>query len=334
MKLQTYFYQKIILISLAVLLFVTVQFNLLQKISADGFIELQKSIQDFITLFFSVVVEAFPFVVIGVLVSIIVAIFVKDAWLSKYMPKNRILSHAYSSFLGMFMPVCECGNVPVTRRLMLKGFSLSQSITFFLAAPILNPITLFATWKAFEPDARYVILRFICAFIIANVVGLIISYRKNQNEYMTTEFKDMCEHDHEHSGKNWIKKATDILQSEFISVMKMLIIGAGIASLVQVIIPRDVITSVGENLFFSVIAMMAFAFIISVCSNVDAFVVLYYAKQFTIGSIMSYLIFGPMIDMKILTMLKSTFKVSFLVLLTTLVALLSLLTGLLINVLF
>lgn len=333
MKLRDHLPQKIFLLVLSIGLFVIVQINSLE-IGSLKFEIYSKKLQDFISLFLSVIVEAFPFVIIGVLVSIFVALFVKEQWLSKFLPKNRFLSHIYVSFIGMFMPVCECGNVPVTRRLMMKGFSLSQSITFFLAAPILNPITLFATWKAFEPDSRYVILRFVCALIIANAVGLLISLRKKQEDYMTKEFHELCEHDHDHGSKNLFKKATDILQSEFVAIMKMLIIGAGVAALFQTLIPREVLTSLGSNLFLSVIAMMAFAFIISVCSNVDAFVVLYYVKQFSIGSIMAFLIFGPMIDMKILTMLKSTFKTEFLVMLTALVALMSLFAGLVINLLF
>src|SRR5690606_29605112 len=123
----------------------------------------------------------FPFVVIGVIVSVLVALFFREEWVFNKLPKNRFFSHLYISFLGMFMPVCECGNVPVTRRLMLKGFNLSQSVTFLLAAPILNPITLLTTWQAFAPDANYVILRFIGALFIANFIGILISFRKDQD---------------------------------------------------------------------------------------------------------------------------------------------------------
>src|SRR5882757_515355 len=91
------------------------------------------------TLFLGLVVEAFPFIVLGVVVSTLIALFVKDEWIKKYVPKNRFLSHPLVALLGILLPVCQCGNVPVARRLLAKGFPVSQAITFMLAAPIVNP---------------------------------------------------------------------------------------------------------------------------------------------------------------------------------------------------
>ncbi len=307
-------------------------FNLDQYLAYDpnGQI-LAAKVQEFITLFLSVIVEAFPFILLGVAVSVIVGLFVSEEWLHKHLPKNRFVSHILISLLGFLMPVCECGNVPVARRLIAKNFTVSQSVTFLLAAPVVNPITLWATYQAFAPDTSIVLIRAVSAFIVANFIGILISYKKDQNSLLTDEFYgEVCEV-HEHHDHGMFFEGIEIFQNEFIEVAKMLTIGAVFAALSQVFIPRDVITAIGQSPFLSIIAMILFAFVISVCSNVDAFVALPYVGTFTIGSIVSFLVFGPMIDMKILTMMKSTFKLKVLVLITLFVTLFSVLIGLIVN---
>lgn len=289
-------------------------------------------INDLLTTFRSIFIQAIPFVLFGSLVSAIVNVYVKQEWLLKLIPKNRILSHIVISLFGVFMPVCECGNVPVARSLMLKGFKVSHVFTFLLAAPIINPVTVFATWEAFQ-DPVILFTRIVGAFLIANIIGIILSFNKNDEELLTPEFyKEVCEvHDHDHTHGSKFKNFINTFQKEFILIMEMLIIGAGIASISQTFIPREIILSIGSSPVFSILAMILFSFVISVCSSVDSFIVLPYVSSFTSGSIISYLLFGPMIDIKILTLMKSTFSVKVLIIVSTLVTLFSILFGLLIN---
>ena len=91
-------------------------------------------------------------------------------------------------------------------------------------------------------------------------------------------------------------------------MLKMLCLGALIASLTQVFVPREVLSSVGSDPLLSILAMIAFAFIISICSNVDAFFALAYTSTFTVGSIVAFLVFGPMIDIKMLALMRTTYK--------------------------
>lgn len=289
-----------------------------------------RRLQEFVTFFLSIIVEAFPFVVLGVLISVIVGLFFKSEWLLKILPRNRFLNHILISLFGIFLPVCECGNVPVARRLIAKNFTVSQSVTFLLAAPIINPITLWATLEAFRPDTSIAVIRLLSALFVANFVGIVISYHKNQNTLLTDQFyAEVCEVDDHHHSK--IEEGIEIFHHEFIEVMKMLCLGAVFAAVTQVFVPREIITSLGQSSVLSIIAMMVFAFVISICSNVDAFVVLPYAGTFTLGSIVSFLVFGPMIDMKILTMLRTSFKPKLLLFITLFVALFSVLIGLVVN---
>jgi uncharacterized protein len=152
----------------------------------------------------------------------------------------------------------------------------------------------------------------------------------------------VCEHDHNHEhefeGKTWkakvsnkISQAYDIFQGEFIDIMRVLSFGAVLAAASQIFLPRSFVLSIGTDPVFSIIAMILFAFIISVCSNVDAFIAQSFANTFSIGSLAAFLVFGPMIDIKILTMMKKSFTVKTLIIITILVTLISLLVGLIVN---
>lgn len=290
------------------------------------------TLQDLITIFLGITVEAFPFLIIGVCFSVLVELFIKSEWILKIVPKNRFISHPLIAVIGVFMPVCECGNVPVARRFLMHKFTVSQTITFLLAAPIINPITFISTLEAFNFDKSVAIYRVVAAYVIAVFVGILISFKKNQEEFLTESMVheiDICEHDHSHEGK--FEKGLEVFKNEFFTTAKLLMIGALIAALTQTLLPRSVIESVGSSPTLSILAMLILAFIVSICSNIDAFFALAYVNTFTLGSLITFLVFGPMIDMKILTMLKSTFKTKLLIFLTVIVALLSALAGLLFN---
>jgi uncharacterized protein len=137
-------------------------------------------------------------------------------------------------------------------------------------------------------------------------------------------------HDHQHAPGRW-QEGFEIFRDEVSLMLKMLCLGAVIAGLTQVFVPRDVLTSVGGDPFLSILAMTGLAFVISICANVDAFFALAYSNTFTAGSIVAFLVFGPMIDIKMLALMRTTYKTRLLVVMTLVVTLSSVLIGLLVN---
>src|SRR5574340_248721 len=103
----------------------------------------------FSTRFLGIFVEAVSFLLLGSLFSGIIAVFLSDGGLTRLMPRNPFAATIVGSMLGFVFPVCECGVVPVTRRLYQKGLPVSVGITFLLAAPVMNPIVLASTYAAF-----------------------------------------------------------------------------------------------------------------------------------------------------------------------------------------
>jgi uncharacterized membrane protein YraQ (UPF0718 family) len=289
-------------------------------------------LQDLLTLSISVIIESLPFVILGIALSILVQVWVPDRWIMRILPRNAFLRRAVISFLGIFLPVCECGNVPLARGLIVKGFTVSESMTFLLAAPIVNPITILTTGQAFGFDSWIFAARLVGGFVIANVIGWLFSKHPDQDSLLTDRFALECRlpDPHAHAQTRW-QKSVELFVRESAVIMPALFIGSLIAGLVQVAVPRAVLLSLGSNPLWSIIAMMVLAFVISVCSNVDSFFILPFASTFMPGSIAVFLVFGPIIDIKMLTLMRTTFRAKVLVQLTVIVGLLSALIGLVVN---
>jgi uncharacterized protein len=291
-------------------------------------------LSDFAMIFIGLMIESIPFVVVGVVISALVAKYLKSSLILKFKSKNRFISHIQAMFIGLALPVCECGNVPLAKRLSLVGFKPSEVITFFLAAPILNPLVLFTTLEAFNLDKNIAIIRIISGCAIALIVGILFSYNPNQKELMVPRaqtlrsFDGFKQNDEQELNHN---SFLEIFRDEFFNVFKMLVIGCLLAATFQIVVPREFISVFASDPSLSIIAMMFLAFIISICSSVDAFFALSLASTFSLGSIMAFLVFGPMIDVKTLAMLRSVFKTKTLGLLTAMVAILCIFLGFAVN---
>lgn len=134
-------------------------------------VQLQKGF----TLFLSLLVEAFPFLLLGVLFSSLLLFFVDERKLIAYLPKHAFWGALAGSMVGFLFPVCECGNVPVARRLLMQGAPSPVAIGFLLAAPTVNPIVLWSTWTAFRDQPEIVVLRLFLSLTIATIVGWVFS---------------------------------------------------------------------------------------------------------------------------------------------------------------
>lgn len=289
--------------------------------------KLLPSLQDFITLTLSVIVEAVPFLILGIIISALIRYFLSSKDAFKMLPKNAFLRRIMLSMIGLILPVCECGNVPIARSLMANGLKPADVISFLFAAPILNPITIISTMTAFSFDTRMVWWRIIFALIIVQITAFIVSFFK-EDSVINPEFEKLCD-SHNHGSK--LSNIFSSSRNEFWQLFTMLVLGASIAAATQIFVPRFIINAVGGDIFLSVISMITLSFIISICSSIDAFFALAYVRNFTTGSILSFLLFGPMIDIKMITLLKTTFRWKFIATITLTVFFLSLIVGLGVN---
>jgi len=295
-------------------------------------VPLPTRVQDGLTLALSVLIESLPFIVLGVVLSIVVQVWVPPGVLERWMPRRAWARRAVLSLLGMVVPVCECGNVPFARGLLMRGFTVSETLTFLIAAPIVNPIVIITTHQAFGFDDGILIARLLGGYAIANLIGWLYSRHPDPDALLTDRFKATCDVVvHEPGGRG--RRSIAQFAVELRAVLPALVIGSALAGAVQVLVPRDALLAIGSDPALSIIAMMALAMVVSICSNVDAFFALSFASTFTPGSIVAFLLVGPLVDVKMLALLRTTFTTRVLVGLVVVVVLSAFAIGTAVNLL-
>ena len=326
----------VILIFIALFAILYLLYSLLR--SAGGFDF--TTVKVFNTVFISILMQAFPFMLIGVLVSSALHVFVPDAFIVRIFPAKYGLGFLTALFAGIFFPVCECAIVPVMTRLVKKGVPLPVALTFMLSAPIINPIVIIATLYAFPGQPEIALMRVCFGLSIALVTGLILFRLMPKGRPLPLKEKDhshcLCGHedggsDHEcaccaHTGSVTKEPLPAKLREmflhsgeEFFSVGKYLIIGAFIAGLIQTFVPKSAFLGLASQNGLSLLLMMAMAFLFSACSTSDAFIARSFMNQLSLGAIMGFMVFGPMMDIKNLLMLFDGFRKRFVVKLALLI---------------
>lgn len=294
---------------------------------AGDALALPAALADFVALSLSVFIESLPFVFLGILLSTVVQVWVPQSIIDRVLPRRPALRRAVLSVTGVLLPVCECGNVPLARGLMMRGFTVSEAATFLLAAPVLNPVTIITTYHAFGWSDGILAARIVGGFVIANLAGWLLSRSADQSALLTDGFRAHCEHQHDRHPDSRMQRSLVGIAEETSALMPALIIGSALAGAIQVGAPRDLLVALGSHPLWSVLALMLLAFIIAICSSVDAFFILSLSATFLPGSIVAFLLFGAMMDVKMLALLRTTFTARVLALLTGLVALCCLVIG-------
>lgn len=286
-------------------------------VNGDGLPYLHQRIQTFVTIFLGIFIEATPFLLAGALVSGLIAVFVDQSVIDRRLPKAALPGALIGGVMGIVFPVCECGVVPVVRRLYEKGLPLSIGIAFLLAAPVINPVVILSTYSAFGWGPVFV-GRIVFSFLIAVVVGLIFSRARPEEVLSPTvcqaHHEACCHvHDHDHHlpqaplGRR-IAQAFTLAGDDFLDMARYLIAGSLLAAAMQTLAPQSALLAVGQGPVISVAVMQALAFVLSVCSTVDAFLALAFAGSFTTGAVLAFLVFGPMVDIKSSLMFLGVFQ--------------------------
>lgn len=250
------------------------------------------------TIFVSVVLQALPFLVLGVVVSAAVAALVPSAWLARAVPRRTALAVPAAGLAGAVLPGCECSSVPVARRLVDRGVPLGAGLTFLLAAPAINPIVLVSTAVAFPGRPEMVVARFVASLATAIVVGGLWSTFARDEEVDDVG----AGHDHASRLDGFVASAT----TDFLQAGGFLVAGAGMVASFQTLVPTSVFDRLGGHGAVAVLSLAVLAVLLSVCSEADAFVAAG-LTPFPLTARLVFLVVGPMVDLKLIALQIGTF---------------------------
>nr|WP_319487320.1 permease [uncultured Caproiciproducens sp.] len=270
------------------------------------------------TVFIGVLLQAVPFLLLGVFVSSILQALVPDDRLASVFIKHPVLGFPLAVVLGVLFPVCDCAMVPITTRLIRKGVPLPQAITFMLASPAVNPVTFISTLYAFPGQREYAVYRLLLGVIISVIVGLILSIQKVKAEEVLTDntIGSACSGGYMGSlhYKGALGTAEGIFRHagmELLNVGRFIVCGALISSALQIALPASAFQGAGKNIVLPLLIMLLASFVMSVCSTSNAFIARSFLNSFPLPAIMGFVVMGPMLDLSNLFMLSSSFHKRF-----------------------
>ena len=256
------------------------------------------------TVFAGVFVQAVPFLALGVVVSGLIATFVSPERLARWLPRRAAAAVLVAGVGGAALPGCECGSVPIARRLFGEGVVGAAALTFMLSAPAINPVVLVATAVAFPGQPKMVAARAAASLLTAVVMGIVwsrwgriewitrrLAQPRTQTESRWTVFSEAARHD-------------------FLQAGSYLVIGAAAAAALHVLVPPWMFEHLAGNVLLGALTMALLAVVLALCSEADAFV----AASFTMLPLLPRLVFltvGPAVDVKLFAMQAGMFGRAF-----------------------
>jgi uncharacterized membrane protein YraQ (UPF0718 family) len=256
-------------------------------------------VQTWATVFVSVLTQAIPFLVFGVVLSAVIAVFVPPSFFARALPRRSVLAVPVASAAGVVLPGCECGSVPVAGALVRRGVTPAAALAFLLAAPAVNPIVLTATAVAFPGQPLMVVARGVASMVTACAMGW-LWLRLGRDDWIR-----LPDRSHLDGLRRW-PAFWSAVRHDVSHAGGYLVIGAMAAATINVLVPAGWLRAVAGTPVLDVLALAALAVLLSICSEADAFVAAS-LTQFSFTARLAFLVVGPMIDLKLFAMQAGVF---------------------------
>ena len=275
------------------------------------FQQLPSSVLQTGAIFLSIIIEALPFVLIGSIVSGLIEVYITPDKVYEFLPRNRWGRIFFGTFVGILFPSCECGIVPIINRFLEKKVPSYTAVPFLVTAPVINPIVLFATYSAFGNSFHVALLRALGSIVVAVILGIFLGFF--WQEPIQKENR-LASHEHDFSHLRPAKKVFQVfIQAidEFFDMGRYLVFGCLFAAIVQVYVPTRILTSISASPVLAILLLMFLAFLLSLCSEADAFIGASLLSSFGLAPVLAFLVIGPILDIKNLLMMKHYLKANF-----------------------
>lgn len=257
-----------------------------------------EALASWFTVFVSIALQALPFLVLGVLLSAVIAVLVPPDAISRLLPRRPAAAVPVAGLSGMVLPGCECASVPIAGSLVSRGLRPAIALTFLLAAPAINPVVLVSTAVAFPGNREMVLARFLAAFVTAVVIGW-IWLRLGRDDLIKIPRRAPVA-----GGR--LAQLVAAARHDFLHAGGFLVLGSAVAASVNVLVPPAWLDSLAGNVLVAVLTLAIFAFVVAVCSEADAFIAAS-LNQFPPVAQLAFMVVGPVIDVKLLSMQAGTF---------------------------
>lgn len=294
----------------------------------------EQGIENFVNLFVGILYEATPFIILGAIIAGLLEELVPQQFITRILPRSKLVAILIGGLLGLLFPMCECGIIPVMRRLLRKGVPLSCCICYMLAGPIINVVVMLSTYVAFsnmqsvgtasdDPAVRrqlggvgMVCFRVGLGYLVAVGTSLIVErlHRREGNKlllpHVVPQLQPTDQEEEAGPRKPLWQRLSNICETslhDFVDITVFLILGAFLSATVRLVCPPETIAKISAIFPLAILLMMGMAIVLCLCSEADAFVAASFIALPPSAKI-GFLVLGPMLDFKLYMMFLRVFS--------------------------
>lgn len=243
-------------------------------------------INDFINEVSNLFVEIAPYLILGFIVSGFLYMFTSKEMITKNVGTPGFMSVLKASILGVPMPLCSCGVIPVSTSMYKRGATKGATLSFLISTPQTGVDSILLTLNQMGP--QFAIIRPIVA-LITGVIGGMFGDLISDNDYKSTA---NVKHKHEP------KSLLDGLKYSFITlpqdVIKPLIKGIIISGFISILLPNDFFASYNLTGITAMIIIAIASVPIYVCATTSVpIAMMLISKGLEPGAAFVFLMAGP-----------------------------------------
>lgn len=248
--------------------------------------------------------EMAPFLILGMLVSGLISVFIDNSIIFKHIGSKNFVSIFKATLMGIPLPLCSCGVIPVAATLKDSGASKGATTSFLVSTPQTGVDSIFLTYGMLGPV--FALFRPLAAFISGLFCGLAVNSIDDEM--------------HHHSyDENYIKKEKGNLiqtiksgiQYGFVTMPADIVVpmfqGLFIAAAISLFLPPEFLASfINSDSFFMYLIMLVVSLPFYVCATASIpIAVALFSKGVSAGAIFVFLMAGPATNASSIAVIKN-----------------------------
>ncbi len=218
-------------------------------------------IQQYLTETWALIAEMGPYLLLGFLVAGLLHRWFRQKWIEQRLGSPGWKSIAFASLVGVPMPLCSCGVIPVTASLREKGASKGAATSFLTSTPQTGVDSILATWGMLGP--LFAVYRVIIAFLSGFAIGATVERFGSKGGH----HRRRAESEDSESVPNWKESA----QYGFLTlpgdIAGSLTIGFLLAGLISAIAPDNLLANLPGGVYSSILLTTLIAIPFYICST-------------------------------------------------------------------
>jgi len=227
-----------------------------------------------------------PYLIMGFLISGILYVFTSKEMITNNVGQPGLMSVLKASILGVPMPLCSCGVIPVATSMYKRGATKGATLSFLISTPQTGIDSIILTWSQMGP--QFAIIRPIVA-LITGIIGGLIGESSAEKDYQTSN-----QVKHMHDKKGWL----DGLKYTFITlpqdIINPLIKGILISGLISILVPSDFFISYKLTGILAMLVIALASIPIYVCATASVPIAMtLISKGLDPGAAFVFLMAGP-----------------------------------------